>query len=577
MKRKRLFSIVLSAALLIGSAAALPQSRLTDSMSLNASAAISDIKVTRFAGNNRAETAALISNAAKGGMYKSADTVVIATGFDFHDALAAVPLASAYNAPLLLSDRDNLSDKTLAEIKRLKANDVIVVASSNSKDQNGNSAAIKRNVYKQLSDYNVTRLEGSSYYETAKKVAQQLQKKTNKAPGYVFFTTDKNYADALSVSPVAAILKAPIFYVDPKGKLNANTTYYLNSVKKNVNKIFIVGGENAVSNDVVKKIKAVLPGKTVQRFAGTDRYETCIRINKAFKSSLPANTVCIAKGYNFPDALAGGVYAAQQKAPLFLADKLDAKATLSKNQAAYLYSKNPGKLYIFGGESAVPNALVTNIKKAISQSPNKVAWRVTNKTFHYYKNSIDDYEYYGIIEIENTGKTNLYLADCKFNLEDNKGHILQVDDFISTCPDIIAPGEKGYFYNNIGSTSLDDGISLKNGLKLVPEYEIKVATGKIVDYPVSDTRMIKDNYGRAKFVGRIENKTKEDDSMVYVEAIMYDANGKVLAITGTNVMGLKAKSKTSFEISTWFSDDTIKPEQIKSFKIMARQDYYQFD
>ena len=573
MKRKRLFSIVLSAALLIGSAAALPQSRLTDSMSLNASAAISDIKVTRFAGNNRAETAALISNAAKGGMYKSADTVVIATGFDFHDALAAVPLASAYNAPLLLSDRDNLSDKTLAEIKRLKANDVIVVASSNSKDQNGNSAAIKRNVYKQLSDYNVTRLEGSSYYETAKKVAQQLQKKTNKAPGYVFFTTDKNYADALSVSPVAAILKAPIFYVDPKGKLNANTTYYLNSVKKNVNKIFIVGGENAVSNDVVKKIKAVLPGKTVQRFAGTDRYETCIRINKAFKSSLPANTVCIAKGYNFPDALAGGVYAAQQKAPLFLADKLDAKATLSKNQAAYLYSKNPGKLYIFGGESAVPNALVTNIKKAISQSPNKVAWRVTNKTFHYYKNIIDKYEYYAVIEIENTGKANLYLDESKFNLEDNKGHILQVDNSVDSYPCIIAPGEKGYYYS---SGYIDDGVSLKNGINLVPEYEIKVATGKIVDYPVSDTRMITDKYGNIKFVGRIENPTNEKDIFAKVFVVMYDKNGKLLGVERTYVDSFKPKSKTSFEISS-LDDDTIKPEQIKSYKIMARQDYYQFD
>ena len=316
--------------------------------------------VVRYAGSDRAQTASLISK----GMYKTADTVILATGFDFHDALAAVPLASAYNAPLLLADRDNISAKTLAEIKRLKAKNVIVVASTNSKDQNGKSAAIKSKVYKQLKGYKVTKLVGSSYYETAKKVAQQLQKKTGKAPNYVFFTTDKNYADALSVSPVAAILKAPVFYVDPKGKLNANTTYYLKSVKSSVKKVFIVGGTNAVSNDVVAKIKAVLPGKTVQRFDGTDRYATCVRINNAFKSTLTGDSVCIAKGYNFPDALAGGVYAAKQKAPLFLADKLDARATISKTQANYLYIKNPSKLYIFGGETAVPTALVKTISKA---------------------------------------------------------------------------------------------------------------------------------------------------------------------------------------------------------------------
>ena len=107
-----------------------------------------------------------------------------------------------------------------------------------------------------------------------------------------------------------------------------------------------------------------MPGKTVQRFAGADRYATCVRINNAFKSTLTGDSVCVAKGYNFPDALAGGVFAAKQKAPLFLADKLDAKATISKTQANYLYIKNPSKLYIFGGETAVPTQLVKTVAKA---------------------------------------------------------------------------------------------------------------------------------------------------------------------------------------------------------------------
>ena len=320
--------------------------------------------VARYAGSDRSETAALISNANKSGMYKTAGTVVIATGFDYRDALAAVPLANAYDAPLLLADRDNLSAKTLAEIRRLKAKNIIVVATTTAKDKNGYDAAIKSKVYKQLKAYNVTKLVGSSYYETAKKVAQQLRKKTGKAPGYVFFTTSKNYADALSVSPVAAALKAPILYVDPNGKLNANTTYYLKSVKSSVKKIFIIGGANAVSDGVVKMIKTVLPNKTVQRFNGADRYATCVRINNAFKSTLTGKSVCIAKGYNFPDALAGGVFAAKQKAPLFLADKLDANATISKVQSAYLKSKNPDKLYIFGGETAIPKTLLYNIANA---------------------------------------------------------------------------------------------------------------------------------------------------------------------------------------------------------------------
>ena len=318
-------------------------------------------KTVRYAGSDRAETATKISKAVNA---KTSDTVILATGFDFHDALAAVPLASAYNAPLLLADRDNLSAKTLAEIKRLKAKNIIVVASTNSKDQNGNDAAIRNNVYKQLKGYKVTKITGSSYYETAKNVAKNLKTKTGKNPTSVFITTDKNYADALSASPVAAILGAPILYVDPKANLNATTKNYLVSIKKSVKDVYIVGGVNAVSKSVEKSVLSVLGKKSATRFAGDDRYATCIKINDYFKSTLTGKFVCVAKGYNFPDALAGGVFAAKQKAPLFLADKLDAKATISKTQANYLYIKNPSKLYIFGGETAVPTKLVQAIAKA---------------------------------------------------------------------------------------------------------------------------------------------------------------------------------------------------------------------
>ena len=317
--------------------------------------------VVRYAGSDRAQTASLISN----GMYKTADTVIIATGFDFHDALAAVPLASAYNAPLLLADRDNLSAKTIAEIKRLKAKNVIVVASTNAKDLNGNDAAIKSKVYAQLKELKVkiTKLDGKTYYETAKKVADALGKK-KAAPTSVFITTDKNYADALSASPVAAILGAPILYVDPKAALNSTTKNYLASIKKSVKNIYIVGGVNAVSKNVEKAVLSTLGKKSATRFAGDNRYETCVLINKSFAKNLTGKSVCIAKGYNFPDALAGGVFAAKQKAPLFLADALGGKAELSKTQSSYLKSKNPSKLYIFGGETAVPTALVKTVAKA---------------------------------------------------------------------------------------------------------------------------------------------------------------------------------------------------------------------
>ncbi len=312
--------------------------------------------IHRFAGSDRAQTAVFVSNANKGGSYKTADTVVIATGFDFHDALAAVPLASAYKAPLLLADRDNLSATTLAEIKRLKPKQIIVVATTTAKAEDGSKAAIGSKVYSQLKGYKVTKLTGSTYFETAKKVAQNLQTYKKKAPTSVFITTNKFYADALTSSPVAAILGAPILYVDPTGNINANTKTYLNSVKSSVTNVYIVGGTVAVSANVEKQIKSILSKAKSTRFAGADRYETGTKINNYFKNLLSSDSICITKGQGFPDALAGGVFAAKNKSALVLTDY-----RVFDTQKTYLKNKKVSKIYIFGGEKAVPTKLAQQL------------------------------------------------------------------------------------------------------------------------------------------------------------------------------------------------------------------------
>ena len=73
-------------------------------------------------------------------------------------------------------------------------------------------------------------------------------------------------------------------------------------------------------------------------------------------------------------------------------------------------------------------------------------YKITNAHFHHFKNSIGSNEYRAFVEVTNTSDTNLYLKGAVFDIEDNSGHLLQTEDWLSCCPDIIAPGEKGYFY-----------------------------------------------------------------------------------------------------------------------------------
>jgi putative cell wall-binding protein len=101
-------------------------------------------------------------------------------------------------------------------------------------------------------------------------------------------------------------------------------------------------------------------GSTVQRVAGANRYETCVAVNKKFKSVLSSDGICVAKGLDFPDALAGGVYAAKTRQALFLADG----KKLQDVQSSYLKGKNAAKITVFGGTGAVPDDLVKIIAKA---------------------------------------------------------------------------------------------------------------------------------------------------------------------------------------------------------------------
>lgn len=205
----------------------------------------------------------------------------------------------------------------------------------------------------------------------------------------------------------------------------------------------------------------------------------------------------------------------------------------------------------------------------------KKDYEITNTHFRYWANSIGSMTYFAFVEVTNTGTQNLYMDKCVFAFEDNNGHLLKSENFISSCPDIIAPGEKGYFYNSIGSLSFDD-VSLDNGVRFVPEVSVVKATGKPVDYAVSDVSLKAGTLGTPTIAGRVTNNTDKDDSLFYIQAIYYNAKGDVIAITGTNITDFKAGKTASFEIAGVALPDNVTMETIASYKVIPRAAYFQF-
>ncbi len=305
--------------------------------------------IERLAGTNRFSTAAAISKAS---YPDGADTVILAFGLNYADALAGVPLAEKLNAPILLTHTKTLPDETLAEIKRLGAKEVIIL---------GGEGAINKDVEKTLkkNGLKTKRIAGQSRFGTATAIAAEQ----NKAPEELFFVYGLNSADALSVGGVAAAKGAPIIYLTTDGKLNADTEAYLKTVKGKVKNAYVIGGDGVISNAMMKNVADALGlsvNKTLDRVAGKNRYETCVAVNNKFKSVVSSDGICVAKGLDFPDALAGGVYAAKTKQALFLADG----KKLQDVQSSYLKGKNASKITVFGGTGAVPDELVKLIAQA---------------------------------------------------------------------------------------------------------------------------------------------------------------------------------------------------------------------
>lgn len=302
-------------------------------------------EVVRFGGATRYETAVLISK-----NWGKADNVVLACGSEFADALAGVPLAKALDAPIILTETKKIADSTMKQIAALGAKNIYIL---------GGEAAISAAAEKQLTDakYKVERVAGSDRFATSVAVAAKLAKITGKTPTSVYLAYGRNYPDALAISSAAAIQGYPVLYAPATGKLNDVISDYISS--NGVKNAVVLGGESAVGKDVFNDIKNYC--SSVERISGADRYETASNIITKYASVFTGNSVAIATGTNYPDALAGAAYAAKQGIAVVLAP---ATLKAGSDQTKMLKKLVPAKaesVCVFGGTSVVPESVVLQL------------------------------------------------------------------------------------------------------------------------------------------------------------------------------------------------------------------------
>ncbi|WP_285115550.1 cell wall-binding repeat-containing protein [Leifsonia sp. fls2-241-R2A-40a] len=200
----------------------------------------------------------------------------------------------------------------------------------------------------------VGRIAGGDRYATS--VAVSKAEFPGTAP-VVYIASGANYPDALAAGPAAAKSGGPLLLTTPyevPGDVVAEVQ------RLHPSSILVVGGPFPIWDAALDQLRAAVPGATVARVAGDDRFATSrALVSGAFTT---ASTVYVASGNTFPDALTAGGAAGAQGAPILL---VDANAPRVDTATASLLSSLKAKnVKVIGGTDAMSTGMVASLTDA---------------------------------------------------------------------------------------------------------------------------------------------------------------------------------------------------------------------
>ncbi|MDO4841459.1 MAG: cell wall-binding repeat-containing protein [Phoenicibacter congonensis] len=328
----------------------------SDSVSLQAD---ENQKVVTFSGQDMFDTAAL---EAKYAYPNGTSTAILAgSGGSWVDALAVSSLA-AEKGPILFSYQNWIPNETIDALKDLGVKSVIVV---------GGTACISDEALTALTNIGITveqRLWGNDCFGTQLAIYNYGKANNIWNDDTVFVASSAGFGDALSISPVAYSLKAPIFLTDKDGNLPTASKEALiaAAIDGKFSEPVAIGGYTVVSERTMGFLEGISMfngGSGATRVEGSDQYKTSVAVanwavaNKGFSNQ----SLAYSTGTSPYDALAGSTIQGISKSPLLLVDDSfrDSVTYTSDNAASVEQVK------FFGGTAAVSNSVRTAIISAV--------------------------------------------------------------------------------------------------------------------------------------------------------------------------------------------------------------------
>lgn len=190
-------------------------------------------EVSRVAGATRYETAAEVSAAA---FPDGAETVFIASGENYADALAGAPAAATKAAPVLLVPPDRIPEAVAAELARLAPDDIVVL---------GGSGSVSEAIAGELGSIaSVSRLAGADRYATSVAISTTFPG----AGGTVVIASGEGFPDALSIAAAAGELSAPLLLTQKSTVPSVVADRYR---QLDPARTIVAGGSSAIADNVI--------------------------------------------------------------------------------------------------------------------------------------------------------------------------------------------------------------------------------------------------------------------------------------------------------------------------------------
>lgn len=295
-----------------------------------------DCTVHRISGASRYETSLASADALKETLgVESFDTIIVASGNNFADALTGSYLATVKSAPILLH-ANSVQDANIAYISEnlTEGGTVYILGGVNS---------VSADLETALTDLGITveRLAGATRFETNLAILEEA----GVADEEILVCTAYNFADSLSASATGL----PMLLVDNKG-LTEDQAAFLAELKGN--DITVIGGVNSVSEAIETALGEY--SENVTRIAGASREDTSVAVAEKYFEN--PDFIVLAFSGNYPDGLCGGPIAFTMKAPLVLtAEKTSDVA------AAYAAENEVTNGLILGGVNSVSDATAKKV------------------------------------------------------------------------------------------------------------------------------------------------------------------------------------------------------------------------